>query len=99
MPQTRPSSPWLRLAVAFAPLLVCVALAWAVTGGPLGFGGGEKDLLLVLPLVALALVYALVSLLMWALRASLSRASGVAVVVSLVTLVVAIVVVAVIFGR
>ena len=99
MPQTRTSSPWRRLAVAFAPLLVGVALAWAVTSGPLGFGGGEKDILLVLPLLALALVYALVSLLMWALHASLSRASAVAAVVSLVTLVVAIVVVAVIFGR
>jgi ABC-type transport system involved in multi-copper enzyme maturation permease subunit len=89
MPQTRSTSPFLRLGVAFTPLTLCIALAWAVTAGPLGFGGGEKDIILAFPLAALSLVFALVSLALWAFRASLARASKVAALVSLVVLVVA----------
>ena len=83
------TSPFLRLGVAFAPLALCFALAWAVTAGPLSFGGGEKDIILVFPLAALSLLFALVSLVMWAFRASLARASKVAALVSLAVFAVA----------
>lgn len=80
------TSPLLRLGVAFAPLALCFALAWAVTAGALSFGGGEKDIILVFPLAALSLLFAVVSLVMWALHASLARASKVAGLVSLAVL-------------
>jgi hypothetical protein len=83
MSPPRRSSPFLRLGVAFAPLALCFALAWAVTTGPLGFGGGEKDIFLVLPLAALSLLFASVSMVMWALRAPLAKACKVAALISL----------------
>lgn len=89
MPQLSNTSPLLRLGVAFAPLVLCFALAWAVTVGPLSFGGGEKDIILVFPLAALSLLFALASLVMWAFRAPLARASKVAALVSLAVFTVA----------
>ena len=86
MPQQSSTSPFLRLGVAFAPLGLCFALAWGVTAGPLSFGGGEKDIILVFPLAALSLLFAVTSLIMWAFRASLARASKVAALLSLAVL-------------
>lgn len=83
MPHSSASSPWLRLSVALAPTVLCLAFGWAVAAGPLGFGGGEKDIFLVMPLALWALVFALASLVQWALGVSLRRASGVAALVGL----------------
>lgn len=78
-----------RLATALAPLALCALVAWGVTGGPLSFGGGEKDILLLTPVAIWALVFALVSLLLWALGKPPGQAARVATVCGLLTLLVA----------
>ena len=82
---TSPSSAsglW-RLVSAFLPLALCLVFAWLVTSGPLGFGGGEKDIFLVLPLALWSVVFAAVSLAMWARGASLASASKLSALVAL----------------
>ena len=86
MPQSSQASPLLRLSVAFSPLALCFALAWAVTAGPVGFGGGEKDIFVVFLLAGLAVLFALSSLVLWAFRLPLAAATKVAALVSLVVL-------------
>ena len=95
MPSIDSSSARRRLAVAFLPLGLCLLLGWAVTLGPFGLGGGEKDILILLPLALWSLVFAISSLAMWVVGATLAKSSrvsaliGVGVLgVALVTLVV-----------
>lgn len=71
-----------RLATALAPLALCFVVGWFVISGPLGFGGGEKDIFLVVPLAIWSLVFALSSLVMWAGGASLARSSKVSALVA-----------------
>jgi len=42
-----------------------VAFFWAVAEGPVSLGGGEKDIVLALPLAAFAVLNALVGLVCW----------------------------------
>ena len=83
MPPQNTPPPWLRLAVALAPLGLCLALGWGVAGDVLGFGGGEKDILLLLPLALWALVFALASLALWARGMAPGRASAMAALIGL----------------
>jgi len=75
-----------RLCSAFAPLVGTIALAWSVTGGPLTFGGGEKDIVLILPVAIWSVLFAAISLAMWARSAPIARASKLAAVAALAVL-------------
>ena len=83
MPSSSSASALWRLVAAFSPLALCFVFAWLVTAGPLGFGGGEKDIFLVLPLALWSMVFAVTSLAMWAGGASLARATRVSALVAL----------------
>ena len=84
MPRQHPSRALLRLSVAFAPALLCGALGWAVMEGWLGFGGGEKDIFLLMPLALWSLLFGLASLVLWALGMALGRTIWVAALAGLV---------------
>lgn len=83
MPSSSGASALWRLVAAFSPLALCFVFAWLVTSGPLGFGGGEKDIFLVLPLALWSVVFAVASLAMWAGGASLARATKASALVAL----------------
>lgn len=89
MPSSSSHSPLWRLVAALSPLALCLVLAWLVTAGPLGLGGGEKDVLLVVPVALWSVVFAVASLVMWARGASLARASQVASLVAFAMVVIA----------
>lgn len=57
----------LRLLAALAPLLLSVLFAYLLTG-PLSFGGGEKDILLAVPVLAWSVVYLVCFLVLWLRR-------------------------------
>lgn len=71
----------IRLVYALAPLLLSALLGLLLTG-PLSAGGGEKDVLLAIPLLAWSVFYFLGFLLFWArgaaVGATVRKAAGVA---------------------
>lgn len=75
-----------RLGASFAPLLITIAAAWAVTLGPLSLGGGEKDIFLVLPFAIWSILFAVSSVVLWWRGMALARASKLAALLSLVLL-------------
>lgn len=70
-PATRTSTA-LRWATATGPLLLSLAPAWLVTG-PVSLGGGEKDILLVIPFVLWSFFYLCACLVFWWRGVSLGR--------------------------
>ena len=68
------------LGLCLGPLAVTPLLALLIAEGYLNFGGGEKDLLLVLPWILWSLVYGIVFAACWGrklqLRRVLSYAAG-----------------------
>jgi len=72
-----------RLVTALSPLALCLVSGWLVTAGLLGFGGGEKDVFVILPLALWSMVFAVASLAMWAGGASLSKATRVSALIAL----------------
>lgn len=78
----------LRLATALAPLLLAPLLLYLIAAGRLSLGGGEKDLVWLLPWTLWSLLFAMSSLVLWwrgwtAVRATVwSAAIGVAGVVA-----------------
>jgi hypothetical protein len=83
MPSPSIVSVLLRLCSACVPLALCFLLAWLVMSGPFSFGGGEKDIFLVLPLALWSLVFAVASLVMWARGASLPRSAKVSALIAM----------------
>lgn len=75
-----------RICAAFAPMAATVALAWSVMSGPISFGGGEKDIILVFPVAIWSILFAVVSLIMWARGATLAKASGIAAIAAFIAL-------------
>ena len=73
--------PIIRLLVAITPLGASLLFAWLLMG-PLSFGGGEKDVLLAIPLIAWSALYLAVCLVLWwrrvPLRPSIAWAGGLA---------------------
>ena len=57
-----------RLIVAFLPLACAPVLVHLLAEGFIGFGGGEKDLVLVLPWLLWSLIFAVSCLVLWARR-------------------------------
>ena len=71
----RTSTIAIRLALAFAPLCATPLLVHGLASGALDLGGGEKDLVLVLPWALWSGLFATASLVLWRRGWSLSRAS------------------------
>jgi len=55
----------IRIITALAPLLLTPALGWAIGNGTLNFGGGEKDIILLIPWVVWAIGFATAALVYW----------------------------------
>lgn len=76
----------LRLALALLPLAASLLLAWLLAG-PLSLGGGEKDIVLAIPLLLFALVHLPLSLLFWWRGVAIGRANRLAAGYALLALV------------
>jgi len=55
----------LRIALALTPLAITPLLLQLIASGRMDFGGGEKDLLLLLPWTLWSLIFAVSSLVLW----------------------------------
>ena len=71
-----------RLAVTCAPAGRAALFAWLVTEGHVSFGGGDKDVLLVFPVMAWALIYLVASSVLWARHARIKRMASVGAMVA-----------------
>jgi hypothetical protein len=67
----------MKLLLAFVPLLLTVIFAWLVMDGYLNFGGGEKEIILAVPLLIWSLVYLCCYLVLWWRRITLGRSIAV----------------------
>lgn len=86
----KPFSAWLaRPFVALLPLAATFLFAVLTMEGYLNFGGGEKDIFLVLPLLLFSLIFLLSCLIMWWRGVAHGRAARFSAVVSLSAVVVA----------
>lgn len=54
-----------RIVSAFAPLLLTPALSRAINNGTLNFGGGEKDIVLLIPWLLWSIAFATAALVCW----------------------------------
>ena len=54
-----------RIATAILPLALAPLLLWLIAGGHVDLGGGEKDLIWILPWVLWSLVFAMSCLFLW----------------------------------
>lgn len=66
----------LRVAIALLPLCLAPALVYLIGDGLIDIGGGEKDLVWVLPWTLWSLLFAIASLVLWRRGWSLSRSTG-----------------------
>ena len=79
----------IRLAVALFPLALVPVFVYVLGSGWVSFGGGEKDLFLVVPWLLWSILFALASLVLWFRRWPLLRSTVWSVVVGLAGLVIA----------
>ena len=54
-----------RIITAFTPLVLTPALRWAIANGSLNFGGGEKDIILLVPWIIWSIGFATAALVCW----------------------------------
>ncbi len=62
---TQPTRPWLRLLWMLSPLAVTPLLGWLIAEGWLNFGGGEKDLVLLIPWLIWSVCLLLIGAICW----------------------------------
>jgi hypothetical protein len=62
-----------KLGLCLGPLALTPLLVLLIAEGYLNFGGGEKDLILVLPWLLWSVIYAIVFAVCWSRRLSLRR--------------------------
>lgn len=62
-----------KVFLAVVPLLITLLLGWLTMEGYLNFGGGEKDIILALPLLLWSVVYLCCYLALWWRRLSTAR--------------------------
>ena len=62
-----------KLLLAVAPFLLTALFGWLVMDGHLNFGGGEKDVFLLVPLLLWSLAYLCSFLALWWRRSALGR--------------------------
>ncbi len=84
-----------RLLVAVAPGLLTLLFAWLVAG-PLGLGGSEKDILLVIPLLLWSLLFCGSQVVLWWRSVGLGRSIAISAGVATVLVIVAMGVLAVV---
>ena len=82
----------LRLGFCFLPLALTPLWGYLIADGYLNFGGGEKDLLLLIPWILWSLLYLVIFVVSWLKRLPMKRglaysAGGASVVLVLVWLV------------
>jgi len=75
-----------RILVLTLPLLASAGLGYLLAEGYLDLGGGEKDIVIALPLVLLSLLFIVCGLFTWRSRLSLAAWAWRALKVSLLTL-------------
>jgi len=71
-----------RLLLAVAPLLLTVLFGWLVMDGYLNFGGGEKDIFLLIPLLLWSFVYLCCYLVFWWRQCGLGRSVALSSVIA-----------------
>ena len=76
----------IRILLALLPLFLTPALGFLLAGGYLNLGGGEKDIILVLPWAFCSLVYGVSCFFLWYRRRPLGRATFVSIGVTIVAL-------------
>jgi hypothetical protein len=54
-----------RAVVLIVPVLATILIGFLIGGGYLSFGGGEKDIILLIPLCLLSLLFIVSGLLLW----------------------------------
>jgi hypothetical protein len=66
----------LRLILSIVPLALTVPLGYLIAEGYLNFGGGEKDLILLLPWIVWSVVYFVLFLIFWKRKVSILKGFG-----------------------
>ena len=66
----------LRLILSIVPLSLTPLLGYLIADGYLNFGGGEKDLLLLLPWMVWAVLYFVLFLIFWKRKFSIQKGCG-----------------------
>ena len=78
-----------RVLVALLPLLFTPVLGYLLAEGYLNLGGGEKDIILVLPWAFCSLVYGISCFFLWHRRWALGRSTLLSIIVAIAGLVLA----------
>jgi hypothetical protein len=76
----------IRVLLALLPLFLTPALGFLLAGGYLNLGGGEKDIILVLPWAFCSLVYGVSCFFLWYRGWPLRRATFASIIVTIVAL-------------
>lgn len=79
----------LKLLLAVAPLLLSLLFGWLVMDGHLNFGGGDKEILLAVPLLFWAVAYLGCYVTLWWRRSTLGRNLALSVSFATIFLVIA----------
>jgi hypothetical protein len=72
----------IRIVLALTPLLLAPALLSLLSGGQLNLGGGEKDVIVVVPWLLWSVVYAFSSFFLWGRGWAIGRATGLSILVA-----------------
>ncbi len=68
--------PVLRLILSILPLALTPLLGFLIAHGYLNFGGGEKDLFLLIPWIVWSVVYFVLFLIFWRRKLSIQKGCG-----------------------
>ncbi len=68
--------PVLRLILSIVPLALTTPLGYLIAEGYLNFGGGEKDLFLLIPWMVWSVVYFVLFLIFWRRKLSIQKGCG-----------------------
>src|SRR2546428_11408407 len=79
----------IRVLVALLPLFLTPVLGFLLAAGYLNLGGGEKDIIVVLPWAFCSLVYGISCLLFWYRRWPLGRSTFLSVIIAFAGLILA----------
>lgn len=71
----------IKILIAAGPLILTLLLGWRVAGG-LSLGGGEKDIVLVLPLLLWSILFLFCFLWLWKRKASNLRSASLSALVA-----------------
>jgi hypothetical protein len=86
----------IRVLAALLPLLLTPALAYVLAEGDLNLGGGEKDIIVIVPWAFGSVVYGVTFFILWNRRIALGRSTVLSIAVAFAALLVAAVILALI---